>query len=141
MRQEGCVRGELQGIEWWVKNLRPNEGLSFHIDKDEGLGGKGALTMPLCSAVLFLGPRNEPIVGGPLIVAGVRPTTSNFDQFQSIADEPTLVVPPRRARVALFGRAFVHGVLRSLPSTSPSARRLTLIFRFGFVFVLLLAFA
>jgi hypothetical protein len=98
------------------------------VDKDEGAASKNRLTMPLCSAVLFLSDR-----GGPLLITGARPSSAAFDGWALRGEphrRPAVAVPLRINRLALFGRGYIHGVLpfRGDKSADNLRSRLTLIF-------------
>lgn len=123
----GCITTDeakhLSGIEFWIKSIRLSEkGLDFHVDKDEGAAAKNLLTMPLCSAVLFLSD-----VGGPLMVTQARPMNKDFSKWTLGERRASLVVPVKKNRLAMFGRGFVHGVLPASTQTTATQRRLTLI--------------
>lgn len=109
---EGRSVDDIVGGEWWYQVRRPQAGISFHYDKDEGLAStEMRMRHPLFSTVTYL--RGS---GGPTLV--FNQTTVEGNRDVPLVPEQGYLVHPQPGRHVVFRGDTQHGVLGSLSSSS-----------------------
>ncbi|CEM24478.1 unnamed protein product [Vitrella brassicaformis CCMP3155] len=109
----------IKGAEYWCQ-VRGNEGMAFHVDKDETLLKEShELKTPLVSSILYLTPFDAAHPAGPTVV-----TAQCIDALTLTPSPPSpaesLIVWPALNRYLTFIGTGVHGVLEGqLPDGHP----------------------
>ena len=124
----GWAGAEGSGVEWWCQH-RGNEGMSFHIDKDELLmKSDGSVSTPILSSIIYLNQASgdddagagagsveegaEEAAPAPTLICDQWWDTEQHCLTPAIPTRSALIFPAF-GRLALFRGDLAHGVLQS----------------------------